>query len=107
MEPGRQDRGDKVVRGRQVQVEGPEGDPVARTGATWWYATDPHHRVTGPQWSPVARTGATGRWDPARVLREVAAMEPGRQDRVDLPRSGMDGSESYSAMEPGRQERVD
>ena len=81
MEPGRDDREHSDLFSVSVgSVSAPRWSPVAMTGNT---PVPQRSLMTSkrPRWSPVAMTGNTHVDRLVRVTRDLAAMEPGRDDR--------------------------
>ena len=119
----------KTMEGASVMIllDSPQWSPVTRTGKTTYISGKPSQRAR-PQWSPVTRTGKTrphqqwphqqpsrngarSRGPGKRVHRDrrgpgqVAAMEPGHEDRENALARAVNLRRLVAAMEPGHEDR--
>ena len=60
MEPGREDREDRVTRVDGIMASAaPQWSPVVKTGKTRGWPKDGYRLLCWPQWSPIVKTGKT------------------------------------------------
>ncbi len=99
MEPGREDREHWPPPRRVPPVHTSlQWNPAVKTGST---TGTPRRRppVSGLQWNPAVKTGSTGATLPGDPTGEIAAMEPGREDREHLTRRAVTHREAHRLLQ--------